>query len=157
MARREVATIQELAQCTGQEVALSDWFEITQERIDAFAKATGDFQWIHVDQERAARESPFGVTIAHGFLTLSLLSRFAQSAIDIRQPFHLVINYGLNRVRFPAPVRCGARIRTRHLLLEAAEISGGWQLRWQVTVELEGSDKPACVAETITRYYERFP
>ncbi|MBL8230445.1 MAG: MaoC family dehydratase [Bryobacterales bacterium] len=157
MAKLEVATVRELAELVGQEVAVGDWLEITQERIDAFASATDDHQWIHVDVERAKRESPFGTTIAHGFLTLSLLSRFAYAALEIRQPFKMTINYGLNKVRFVSPVRCGARIRTRHQLLEVSEVKGGWQSRWQVTVDIEGSDKPACVAETLTRYYEDNP
>jgi acyl dehydratase len=157
MTKREVETIQELQELAGQEVAVGEWLEVTQDRIDAFADATDDHQWIHVDVERCARESPFGTTIAHGFLTLSLLPRFSYAAIGIRQPFKMTINYGLNKVRFPAPVRCGSRIRTRHQLLEVAEVKGGWQSRWQVTVEIEGSEKPACVAETLTRYYTEDP
>lgn len=157
MAKREVETIEELQGLVGQEVAVGDWLEVTQERISAFAAATDDHQWIHVDAERCARESPFGATIAHGFLTLSLLSRFSYASIGIRQPFKMTINYGLNKVRFPSPVRCGSRIRTRHQLLEVTPVKGGWQSRWQVTVEIEGSDKPACVAETLTRYYAEDP
>jgi acyl dehydratase len=157
MAKREVESIQELQELVGQEVAVGEWLEVTQDRINAFADATGDHQWIHVDVERCARESPFGTTIAHGFLTLSLIPLFSYASVGIRQPFKMTINYGLNKVRFPSPVRCGSRIRTRHQLLEVAEVKGGWQSRWQVTVEIEGSEKPACVAETLTRYYTGDP
>jgi acyl dehydratase len=154
MPKREIDGIGELRSLTGQEVAVSDWLEITQERINAFAAATNDHQWIHVDPERCRKESPFGVTIAHGYLTLSLISQFSYAAIGIRQEFALTINYGCNKVRFPAPVKCGARIRSRHQLLEVTDLKGGWQTRWQVIIEIEGQDKPACVAETISRFYE---
>ncbi|MCC6390878.1 MAG: MaoC family dehydratase [Bryobacterales bacterium] len=153
MPEREISDIAELQGLAGEEVAVSDWLEITQERINAFAGATGDHQWIHVDVERCRRESPFSTTIAHGFLTLSLIPRFTYATIRIRQKFAMTINYGCNKVRFPHPVKCGARLRARHRLLEVAEVQGGWQSRWQVTVEIEGVAKPACVAETVTRYY----
>ena len=136
----------------GQEVAVSDWLEITQQRIDQFAAATGDHQWIHVDAARAAKESPFGGTIAHGYLTLSLLARFSQESISIGN-IRMAVNYGLNRVRFTAPVRSGKRVRAHFKLAAYDEIDGGVQLTWHATVEIEGSDKPACIAETISRWY----
>ncbi len=136
----------------GQEVAVSDWLEITQQRIDQFAAATGDQQWIHVDAARAAKESPFGGTIAHGYLTLSLLARFAQESIAIGN-IRMAVNYGLNRVRFTAPVRSGKRVRAHFKLAAYDEIDGGVQLTWHATVEIEGSEKPACIAETISRWY----
>lgn len=157
MPEREIPDIAGLQSLTGEEVAVNDWIEVTQERINAFADATGDHQWIHVDAGRCARESPFGTTIAHGFLTLSLIPRFTDTAIRIRQKFAMTINYGCNKVRFPHPVRCGSRLRARHRLLEVAEVAGGWQARWQVTIEMEGVTKPACVAETVTRYYVSGP
>ncbi|HUQ91877.1 MAG TPA: MaoC family dehydratase [Bryobacteraceae bacterium] len=152
MPKREIADIAELKTLAGQEVAMSDWLEITQERIDAFAEATGDFQWIHVDVERAKRESPFGTTIAHGFLTLSLTPQFSFSSVEIKQKLRMMINYGCNKVRFISPVKCGARIRSRHTVLDVEDVKDGWQARWQVTIEIEGQEKPALVAETITRY-----
>lgn len=157
MPKREIADIAELESLTGQEVAVSEWLEVTQQRIDAFAAATGDHQWIHVDVERCRRESPFQTTIAHGFLTLSLIPQFSFETLSIRQSFFMAINYGLNRVRFINPVRAGARIRSRHQLLEVSEVKGGWQTRWQVTIEIDGQDKPACVAETVARYYAEAP
>jgi acyl dehydratase len=153
MPKREISDIRELQGLAGQDVAVSDWLEVTQERINAFAGATGDYQWIHVDVERCRRESPFGTTIAHGFLTLSLIPQFSYTTIEIRQKFAMTINYGCNKVRFPHPVRCGARLRARHRLIEVTEVQGGWQSRWQVTIEIEGVEKPACVAETVVRYY----
>lgn len=140
----------DLSPWVGREVAVSGWLEIAQSRVDAFADATGDRQWIHVDPERAARESPFGGTIAHGFLTLSLLSEFYVSSIELK-PRRMGINVGLNRVRFTAPVRVGARIRGRFVLDKLEAIEGGLQFVWKVTIEIEGSDKPACVAEWVTR------
>jgi acyl dehydratase len=136
----------------GQELAVSDWITVTQQQIDLFADATGDHQWIHVDPERA-KSGPFGGTIAHGFLTLSLLPRMVESALDIRN-LRMSVNYGLNRVRFPSPVPAGSRLRARIKLLECEPLPGdGMQIVWQVTVEREGSDKPACVAESVTRRY----
>lgn len=154
MPKREVADIEELKSLVGQEVAVGDWLEITQERIDRFAEATSDPQWIHTDVDRCRRESPFGTTIAHGYLTLSLIPYLNQNSLAIRQPFRMGINYGSNRVRFINPVPAGSRIRNRTTLLEVSVVTGGWQVRWQVTVEIEGKDKPACVAEVISRLYE---
>ena len=136
----------------GREVGLSDWIEVTQERINLFAEATEDRQWIHLDEERAKRESPFKTTIAHGFLSLSLLSQLGKLAMSV-DGVRMGINYGLNRVRFVSPVPAGARIRGRFVLAQAEDINGGLQATWNVTVEREGSEKPCCVAEWLVRYY----
>jgi acyl dehydratase len=146
----------ELRAKLGKEEPPGPWTPINQARIDRFADATEDHQWIHVDPERAKRESPYGTTIAHGYLTLSLLPYLTGTVTAGRPPFPGVkmgVNYGLNRVRFPAPVRVGSRIRTRGKLLEVSEVTGGLQLIREVTVEVEGEDKPCCVAETISRLY----
>ncbi len=136
----------------GQEIGLSDWMAIEQSRVDAFAEVTGDHQWIHVDVERAKRESPFGGPIAHGYLTVSLLARFAGECIAV-DGIKLAVNYGLNRVRFAAPVKVGSRVRARFVLGAVEDIPGGAQMLWQATVEIEGGEKPACVAEMVTRWY----
>lgn len=149
---REIETLAELKQLVGQEIAVSDWVEITQERVNLFADATGDHQWIHVDAERSRRESPFGSTIAHGFLTLSLLPMMMERSIAMRD-VRLAVNYGLNKVRFPAPVTIPSRVRGRIRLLAVDDIAGGAQMIWEVTLEREGSDKPVCVAESISRRY----
>ena len=141
----------EVASCVGQEVAVTDWVEVTQAQIDRFADATGDHQWIHVDPQRAA-QGPFGTTIAHGFLTLSLLPRFMEAAFAI-EGARMGVNYGLNKVRFMAPVPVGSRLRSRMTLLEATPVEGGQQLVWKNTIEREGSEKPVCVAESVARYY----
>jgi acyl dehydratase len=133
-------------------VGVSPWFEIRQERIDQFASAIVDPQWIHIDPERARRESPYGGTIAHGFLTLSLLSHLLESTVDVSR-MKMGVNYGLNRVRFTDAVPAGSRIRGRFVLASLESIKGGSQLTWTVTVEREGSDKPACIAEWVTRQY----
>jgi acyl dehydratase len=137
----------------GKEVGPTDWLTITQERIAQFAKATEDRQWIHVDPERARRESPFGTTVAHGFLTLSLASYFAKQAIEIRGGIRLAVNYGLNRVRFIAPVPAGAKIRARFRIESAREIRDRVEVVWAVEFELEGLAKPCCVAEWIVCYF----
>lgn len=144
-------TIGELDSRVGQEVAVSPWVEILQDRIDEFAKATGDFQWIHVDPERA-KQSPFGSTIAHGFLTLSLLPMLTESAFTVTDRT-MGINYGLNKVRFTSPVPVGSRIRGRFTLTKLDPLDGGVQTTWSVVVEREGSDKPVMVAETLSRHY----
>ncbi|CAN5263836.1 3-hydroxyacyl-thioester dehydratase HtdZ [soil metagenome] len=145
-------TLSELAGCTGQEVAVSGWITLTQQQIKLFADATGDHQWIHVDAEKAAA-GPFGATIAHGFLTLSLLPVFFESSFEITGS-RMGVNYGLNKVRFMAPVPVGSRLRGRMKLLDAAPIdSDGMQMTWEVTVEREGAAKPVCVAESLVRYY----
>jgi acyl dehydratase len=147
-------TVLSLHEFAGREIAVTDWLIMTQERIDRFAEATGDQQWIHVDRERAQRESPYGSTIAHGFLTLSLLSHFMKQAIQFRSGVRMAVNYGLNRVRFPAPVRAGANIRARIGLLSLEEVSDALQAVFSVTIEIENSDKPCCVAEWVVRYHQ---
>ena len=145
-------TLSDLAACIGQEVAVSDWLTITQAQVNLFAEATGDHQWIHVDPEKAAA-GPFGATIAHGFLTLSLLPKFFESSFEIIGS-RMGVNYGLNKVRFMAPVPVGSRLRARMTLLSAEPIEGnGLQMAWNVTVEREGADKPVCVAESLVRRY----
>lgn len=143
----------DLAEYVGKEVAVSDWVTVTQKMIDDFADATLDHQWIHVDPERSARESPFKATIAHGFLTLSLLSRFLIQTIDLGVS-RMGVNYGVNRVRFTAPVRVNSRLRARFVLDELERLKGGVQMVWNVTVECEGSDKPVLIAQWLTRRYE---
>ena len=143
----------ELETLAGQEVAVSDWIEVKQERIQQFAEATGDHQWIHLDRERAATESPYKTTIAHGFLSLSLLSAMAGSSFRIEGDFKMGINYGLNKVRFPAPVPSDARVRGRFTLQRADQIEGGLQFTWGVLVEVEDGKKPCVAAEWITRAY----
>jgi acyl dehydratase len=146
------ASLAELVPLVGQEVAVSDWVDITQERIDRFAEATGDHQWIHVDVEKA-RAGPFGAPIAHGYLTLSLLPLFFETAITLGGA-RMGVNYGLNKVRFTAPVPVGSRLRGRLTLLACEPIAdGGMQMTWKVAVEREGSDRPVCVAESIARRY----
>ena len=130
----------------------SEWLEVTQERIDGFAEATGDDQWIHVDPEKAA-QGPFGTTIAHGFLTLSLLVKFQYEVRPERGEFRMGINYGVNKVRFPAPVPVGSRIRAHFEILEVSEVEGGVQVVTKGTVEREGEEKPVCVAEMVSRQY----
>ena len=148
----KVNTPVDLRQYKSSEVAVSDWVEVTQEMIDGFAESTGDFQWIHVDADRAESESVFGSTIAHGFLTLSLLSKFLNETIDLGRS-KMGINYGLNRVRFTAPVRVDSRLRARFYLEDVVDIPDGVQLVWAVTIEIEGESKPALVAEWLTRRY----
>lgn len=149
---RVIASIEELKSLVGQEVAVTDWFPITQERVNLFAQATGDHQWIHLDVERSKRESPYGGTIAHGFLTLSLLPMMMESVISIPSS-KMGVNYGVNKVRFPAPVPVGSRIRGRMTLQEVEDIQGGVQMVWKVTMERDGGDKPVCVAESVSRRY----
>jgi len=144
-------TLAELAACVGQEVAVTDWFTVTQQHIDQFAAATGDHQWIHVDPERA-KAGPFGATIAHGYLTLSMLAGFLGGVVQVRD-VRMGVNYGLNKVRFMAPVPVGSRLRARLTLLEAKPLEGGMQLAWRTTVEREGADKPVCVAEPLAQYF----
>ncbi len=145
-------TLAEMAACVGQEVAVSDWIEVTQERVNQFAQATGDHQWIHVDPERA-KAGPFGAPIAHGFLTLSMLPVFFESSFNVAQ-VRMGVNYGLNKVRFTSPVPVGSRLRARMTLLEAKPIENeGLQMTWAVAVEREGTEKPVCVAESLSRLY----
>lgn len=149
---REIASYGELKALVGSEVAVSDWMEISQERVNMFADATGDHQWIHVDVERSKRESPFGGTIGHGFLTLSLLPTIFENALVMRDA-RMVLNYGLNKVRFPAPLPVGSRVRGRLTLKSVEEIDDGSQLVWDVLVEREGGTKPVCAAEFVMRRY----
>jgi acyl dehydratase len=150
---RTIHGIEELKGLVGQEVSSSDWFEVTQSRIDAFAEVTEDRQWIHIDVERVKTSSPFGVTIAHGFLTLSLVSHLASQAVKVEGDFKMGVNYGLNRLRFPSPVPAGSKIRARFTLQSVEDIEGGIQITWNVTVEVEGAKKPSLVAEWLVRYY----
>lgn len=146
-------TPRSLKDFVGREIATTDWFTLTQARISQFAEATEDRQWIHVDPERARQESPYGNTIAHGFLTLSLLSYFLKQAVTIRGGARMNINYGLNRVRFPAAVRAGSRIRAQIKLDSANELPGAIEALYVAQIECEGEAKPCCVAEWIIRYY----
>jgi acyl dehydratase len=149
----ELKSLRDLRDRIGQEIVVSEWMEITQERIDRFADATEDHQWIHVDVERARRDSPFQATIAHGFLTMSMLSRLLSSSIKFGTA-KMGVNYGFNRLRFTGPVPAGSRVRGRFTLRALDDIEGGVQTTWAVVVELEGSEKPCLVAEWLTRRYE---
>jgi acyl dehydratase len=149
---KTAVNLRELESRVGQEVGVSPWVEISQSRIDQFAEATGDFQWIHVDKERA-KSSPFGGTIAHGFLTLSMLPKLTESTFEFSDR-RMGVNYGLNKVRFTSPVPAGAKIRGRFTLAKFEKIEGnGVQTTWSAVIEREGGDKPVCVAETISRHY----
>jgi acyl dehydratase len=152
LAMKTFEKLSELAALVGQDVAVSDWITVTQEQVNLFAQATGDHQWIHIDVERASA-GPFGGPIAHGFLTLSLLPKFFETALEVRET-RMGVNYGLNRVRFTAPVPVGSRLRGHMKLLACEEIENdGYQMTWQVTVEREGSERPVCVAESLSRRY----
>lgn len=149
---KTIDSLADLPALVGQHVATSDWVTVTQQQINQFAEATGDHQWIHVDVEKA-KAGPFGAPIAHGFLTLSLIPRFFESAMEIRNT-RMGVNYGLNKVRFTAPVPVGSRLRAHMKLLACEPLEGdGMQMTWEVRVEREGSDKPACVAESLSRRY----
>jgi len=142
----------------GEEIHVGPWLTIDQQRIDDFARVTGDVQWIHTDPQRAARESPYGGTIAHGFLTLSLLPYLTQSNhpdffADNYPGMRLRVNYGLNKLRYPAPVLCGARIRARTVIQSVEEVGKGVQIIYLLTIEIDGNEKPACVAEQVVRVY----
>lgn len=152
MPPRVIESIEALKELVGREIGVSDWLTVTQERIQQFAEATEDRQWIHVNRERAERESPYGTTIAHGFLTLSLLSHFTKDVLILRG-IRMGVNYGLNRVRFPAAVRAGSRIRARVSLDSFKQLPRGCEAALSFTLECEGSDKPCCVAEWIVRFY----
>lgn len=143
-----------LKEFVGKEIGVSEWLVVTQERINEFAEATEDRQWIHLDCERAKRESPYKGTIAHGFLTLSLISRLAKDVLRIGSGTQLTINYGLNRVRFPAAVREGAKIRGRFRLLSFRDLEQACEAVFSCLVECEGNEKPCCVAEWVVRYYK---
>lgn len=147
-----ILTLADLPAHVGEEIGVSDWLTVDQARIDAFADVSGDHQWIHVDPARAGRESPFGATIAHGFLTLSLISRLTRDVATVGGAA-MTINYGLNRVRFVSPVPAGARIRARVTLAAVSTVGGAVQARWHILVEREGSERPCLAAEWLTRYY----
>ena len=144
---------QALRQLIGRQIGVTEWMLLTQERIQQFAEVTDDRQWIHLERERARRESPYGTTVAHGFLTLSLLSSLLRQALQIREGTRMSINYGLNRVRFPAPVPAGAKIRARFTLRSLEEVPGALEVVLEATLETEGANKPCCVAEWVLRYY----
>lgn len=143
--------VAQLPTLIGREV-VSDWIELSQEAITGFAEVTGDRQWIHVDAERAARESPYGTTIAHGFLTLALISRLLRDAVEIHG-MRMAINYGLNKVRFPSAVLTGSRVRGRFSIARVEQTGDALQVTWHAVVEREGAEKPSCVAEWLVRYY----
>jgi acyl dehydratase len=154
----EIENLNSLKQCEGREFPATDWFVVTEHRIQKFSEVTEDFQWIHLDPERAQLETPFGGSIAQGFLTLSLLSYFLKQAIQIRSGVKMTINYGLNKVRFPSAVRAGSQVRSRVTLLSAKEAPGFLDAAFLIRVESEGlagqpSSKPVCIAEWLVRYY----
>ena len=142
-----------LSEWVGKEIGVTEWFRVSQERIEQFAEATEDRQWIHVDRVKASKESPYSATIAHGFLTLSLISHLVKQLMQIQSGVRLAVNYGLNRVRFPSAVRADSRIRARVALYELKELADCLEVIYAVTIECEQSEKPACVADWIVRYY----
>jgi acyl dehydratase len=148
----QVISVQEVSRLEGQEVGITTWHRVTQEEVDAFAHATHDTYWIHTDPERARKESPFGTTVAHGFFTLSLTAYFLQQVLAV-EGAKIAINYGVNRVRFPAPCPVGSQIRARVTLTKVEEVPGGIQCTVSFTIERDGELKPVCVAEKIIRYY----
>ena len=149
-----IETPRSLKDFVGREIAVTDWFTVTQERIRQFAEVTEDRQWIHVDRERAQKESPYGTTVAHGFLTLSLLSHFMKEAIQVRRGVRMGINYGLNKVRFPSPVLADSQIRARVSLHSVKDLPDAIEAVYGISVEGKDGEKPHCVAEWIVRYYE---
>jgi acyl dehydratase len=152
-----IENLNALKDFVGREVATTDWFEIKQDRIQQFAEATEDRQWIHLDRDRAAEESPYGRTIAHGFLTLSLLSHLSKQALHIQNGVRMAVNYGLNRVRFPSPVHAGSKIRARFTLQSLKDVGNSSEAVLAVVVETENHVKPCCVAEWVVRYYAQNP
>ncbi|MEU6342454.1 MaoC family dehydratase [Streptomyces sp. NPDC046977] len=148
---RIFSSVDELKAAVGEELGTTEWLEVDQKRIDLFADATGDHQWIHVDPEKAA-QGPFGTTIAHGYLTLSLIPSFTPELMRV-EGVTMGVNYGVNKVRFPSPVPVGSRLRATGQVAEVTEVPGGAQLVARITVEREGGDKPVCVAETVVRFY----
>lgn len=149
---RTITGLAELMQAEGDDLGTSEWHEVTQDAIDAFADVTGDHQWIHVDPERA-RQTPFGGTIAHGYYTLSLAPMLTEQVLEL-EGFAFAVNYGLDKVRFPAPLPVGARVRMHAKLAKLEEVPGGAQMTLECTFEREGGDKPVCVAQTLARVYE---
>jgi acyl dehydratase len=148
-----VENLDALKDLVGREFAITDWFEVTQQRIQQFAEATEDRQWIHLDSDRAQKDSPYGTTIAHGFLTLSLLSHFSKQALQIRNGAGMIINYGLNRVRFSAPVPAGSNIRARFTLQSLKDVGNSSEAVFSVVIEVQNQLKPACLAEWVIRIY----
>lgn len=148
-----VENLHSLAGFVGREIGTTEWFTVAQDRIQQFAEITEDRQWIHVDPERAQRDSPYATTIAHGFLTLALLSHFLRQAIQIGSGVRMSVNYGLNRVRFPSPVPAGSRIRAHFRLQALTDIADGMEATFSVVIDRENSEKPCCVAEWVIRYY----
>jgi len=144
---------QALKEMIGREIGVTEWFQITQERVHKFAEATEDRQWIHINRERASQESPYGTTIAHGFLTLSLIGYFVRELLEIQDGVGFAVNYGLNRARFPAPVTSDSKIRARIFLLAWKELADSIEVTFKVTIESDQSEKPSCVAEWVVRYY----
>ena len=154
MPARTLTNLESLKELVGQEVGVTDWFTVSQDRIQQFADATLDHQWIHVDVQRAQRESPFGAPIAHGFLTLSLLPHFMHQALDVKEGVRMGVNYGLNKLRFVSPVRSGTRVRARFILQSFTDVPpDAVAAVYQATVEGEDNPKPCCVAEWVVRYY----
>jgi len=151
----EIENLNSLKQCEGREFPATQWFVVTQDQIQRFADATEDRQWIHLDPERARRESPFGGTVAHGFLTLSLMSSLLKQAVQIRSGIAMAVNYGLNKVRFPSAVRADSQVRARVTLLSAKESPEFVDAVFLIHVESQSSDKPCCVAEWLVRYYRQ--
>jgi acyl dehydratase len=145
--------LEEVKASVGQEAGVSQWFTVSQELIDQFAAITGDRQWIHVDAERARRDSPYGGTVAHGFLTVALLSRLVSEAVDVRTSSKMRVNYGFNRLRFPAPVPAGSRIRAHVTPNAVKDVEGGSEIAWDVVVEVENQSKPALAAQWLVRVY----
>ena len=152
-----IENLDSLKNFVGLEIATTDWFEITQDRIQQFAEATEDRQWIHLDRDLAVEESPYGRTIAHGFLTLSLLSHLSKQALHIQNGVRMAVNYGLNRVRFPSPVHAGSKIRARFTLQSLKDAGNSSEAVFAVVVETENQIKPCCVAEWVVRYYAQNP
>ncbi len=148
-----IENLDALKDFVGREISVTDWFEITRDRILKFAAATEDRQWIHLDPARAKRESPYGATIAHGFLTLSLLSHLSEQAMQVQSGVGMIVNYGLNRVRFPAPVLAASKVRARFTLQSLKDIGNAREATFSVVVEVQNQSKPCCVAEWIVRYY----
>jgi acyl dehydratase len=152
MAQTTVEGVEGVLAKVGQHLGHSDWVEITQEQVNQFAEATHDHQWIHVDVERAKKESPFGGPIAHGYLTLSLVSALSAQIIEAKG-FRMGVNYGADKIRFPSPVPVGSKLRLGVTLLEVTEVSGGIQTKLEFSFEVEGAPKPSCVAEVLFRLY----
>ncbi|MDF3036607.1 MAG: MaoC family dehydratase [Paucimonas sp.] len=153
---RIISSVATLREMLGQEIGVSDWMVVSQDRISRFADATGDHQWIHVDEQRSRLESPFGGTVAHGFLTVGLIPTLMESAFRIEGE-GLIVNYGLNKARFPAPVPAGSRVRARMVLADISDVRGGTQMIWDITMESDADSKPVCIAEFITRHYPAVP